>query len=202
MCSSFLWLVPLFVRGIIEFTQGLLRKTMRSINFVLRYTDDVLLLNNSRLGDFVDRIYPIDLEMKDTTDTARSASYLDLLLKIDREGWLRTKLYDKRCDFIFPIVNIPFICIWSTVYISQLIWYFRVCGSYHDFLNKGLLLTRKLLNQGFLVNMLKLSLQNLYGHYHDLVNRYSIYMCLKWPQVCSIVVIIIINAKVIEEPQI
>jgi hypothetical protein len=49
---------------------------MRSINFVLRYTDDVLLLNNSRLGDFVDRIYPIDLEMKDTTDTARSASYL------------------------------------------------------------------------------------------------------------------------------
>ena len=137
-----------------------------------------------------------------TTDTARSASYLDLLLKIDREGWLRTKLYDKRCDFIFPIVNIPFICIWSTVYISQLIWYFRVCGSYHDFLNKGLLLTRKLLNQGFLVNMLKLSLQNLYGHYHDLVNRYRIYMCLKWPQVCSIVVIIIINAKVIEEPQI
>jgi hypothetical protein len=51
---------------------------MRSINFVLRYTDDVLLLNNLRLGDLVDCIYPIDLEMKDTTDTARSASYLDL----------------------------------------------------------------------------------------------------------------------------
>ena len=31
------------------------------------YVDDsVLSLNNSRLGDFVDRIYPIELEIKDT----------------------------------------------------------------------------------------------------------------------------------------
>jgi hypothetical protein len=35
--------------------------------------DDVLSLNNSRFGDFVDRIYPIELEIKDTTDTDRSA---------------------------------------------------------------------------------------------------------------------------------
>jgi hypothetical protein len=43
-------------------------------------------------GDFVDRIYHIKLEIKDTTDTARSASYLDLHLEIDNEGRLRTKL--------------------------------------------------------------------------------------------------------------
>ena len=30
----------------------------------------------SKLGIFVDRIYPIELEIKDTTDTDRSASYL------------------------------------------------------------------------------------------------------------------------------
>ena len=40
----------------------------------------------------------------------RSASYLDLHLKIDSEGRLRMKLYDKRHDFNFPIVNFPFIC--------------------------------------------------------------------------------------------
>jgi hypothetical protein len=51
------------------------------------------------LGDFVDRIYPIELEIKDTTNTDRSASYLDLHLEIDSEGRLRTKLYDKRDDF-------------------------------------------------------------------------------------------------------
>ena len=57
------------------------------------------------LGDFVDRIYPIELEIKDTTDTDRFASYLDLHLEIDSEGLLRTKLYDTRNDFNFPIVN-------------------------------------------------------------------------------------------------
>jgi len=43
---------------------------------------------------FVDRIYPIELEKKDTTDTTRSASYLDLHLEINSEGRLRMKLYD------------------------------------------------------------------------------------------------------------
>ena len=60
-------------------------------------------------GDFVDRIYPIELEIKDITDTDRSASYIDVHLEIGSEGWLRTKLYDKRDDFNLPIVNFPFI---------------------------------------------------------------------------------------------
>ena len=44
----------------------------------------------------------------DTTDTDRSALYLDLHLKIDREGRLRMKLYDERDDFNFPSVNFPY----------------------------------------------------------------------------------------------
>ena len=39
----------------------------------------------------------------------RFASYIDLYLDIKREG-VRTKLYDKRDDFNFPMVNFPFIC--------------------------------------------------------------------------------------------
>jgi hypothetical protein len=58
--------------------------TMGKVKY--RYIDDVLSLNNSRFGDFVDRIYRIELEIKDTTDTDRSASYLDLHLEIDSEG--------------------------------------------------------------------------------------------------------------------
>ena len=46
-----------------DFIQGLLnkneKKLARSFNFTLRYIDDVLSLNNSRFGDFVDSIYPI-----------------------------------------------------------------------------------------------------------------------------------------------
>jgi hypothetical protein len=92
-----------------DFIRGLLKKNekklaiARSFNFTLCYIDDVLSLNNSRFGDFVDHIYPIELEIKDTTDTDRSASYLDLHLEIDSEGRLRMKLYDKRNDFNFPL---------------------------------------------------------------------------------------------------
>jgi len=42
------------------------------------------------------KIISIELEIKDTTDTDRSASYLDLHLEIDSEGRLRMKLRQKR----------------------------------------------------------------------------------------------------------
>jgi hypothetical protein len=168
----------------VDFIQGLLKKNekklARSFNFTFRYIDDVLSLNNSRFCDFVDRIYPIELEIKDITDTDTSASYLDLHLETDSEGRLRTKLYDKRDDFNFPIVNLPFICSNIPaapaygVYISQLIRYSRACGSYHDFLDRGLLLTRKLLNQEFLLVNLKSSLRKCYGRNHDFDDRYGI----------------------------
>jgi hypothetical protein len=113
-----------------DFIQGFLKRSEKklvgSFKFPFRYIDVVLSLNNSRFGDFVDRIYPIEFEIKDTTDTDRSASYIDPHIEIDSEGWLRTKPYDKRHDFNFPIVNFPFICsnITTTpaygVYISQL----------------------------------------------------------------------------------
>ena len=89
----------------------------------------------------------------------------------------RTKLYDKRDDLNFPIVNFPYICSnipaapTYGVYLSQMIRYSRACGSYQDFLDRGLLLTRKLLIQGFLLVKLKSWLRKYYG---ELVNRYGI----------------------------
>ena len=119
-------------------------------------------------------------EITDTTDTDKSASYLDLHLKNDSERRFRTKLYDKGDDFNFPIVNFPFIyrkipaAPAYRLYISQLIRYSRVCNSDQDFLDRGLLLTRKLLNQGFLLVKLKSSRRKFYGRQHDLVDRYGI----------------------------
>ena len=167
-----------------DFIQGLLKNNEKnlalSFNFTFRYIDDVLSLNNSGFGDFIDCIYPIELDIKDTTDTDTSASYIDLHLEIDREGRLRTQLYDKRNDFNFLIVNFPIICsnipVASTygVNSSKLIRYSGACDSYQDFLDRGLLLTMKLLNQGFFLVNLKSSLRKFYGRHHDLVDRYGI----------------------------
>jgi hypothetical protein len=47
-----------------DYIKGLFKKNEKklawSFNFTFRYIDDVLLLNNSMFGDFVDRIYPIE----------------------------------------------------------------------------------------------------------------------------------------------
>ena len=45
------------------------KKLAQSFNFTFQYIDDVLSLNYSRLGDFVDHIYSIELDIKDATDT-------------------------------------------------------------------------------------------------------------------------------------
>ena len=91
-----------------EFIDGLKKKDKklaRSFNFSFRYIDDVLSLNNSRFADYVNVIYPNELEIKDTTDSPKSACYLDLHLEIDSRGELTTKLFDKRDSFNFHIVN-------------------------------------------------------------------------------------------------
>jgi hypothetical protein len=65
--------------------------------------------------------------------------------------------------FNFPIVNFSFIYInipaapAHEVSISQLIRYSRACDPYNYFSDRLLLLTRKLLNQGFLLAMVKSS---------------------------------------------
>jgi hypothetical protein len=60
------------------------------------------------------------------------------------------------------------------VYISQLIRYSRLSGSDRYFFERGLVLTRKLLNQGLRLVKLKSSLWKFNGHHHDLVDRYGI----------------------------
>ena len=62
-----------------------------------------------------------------------------------------------------------------------MIRYSRACGFYQNFLDIGLLLTRKILNQGFILVKLKSSLRKFYGRHHDLVDRYGISV----PRICS-----------------
>ena len=103
----------------------------------------------------------------------------DIRLKGNLRYWW-AELIIKKSPLIY--VKIPFICSNIPaapaygVYISQLICYSRACGSYQDFLDIGLLLPRKLLNQWFLLVKLKMksSLQQFYGRHHDLVDRYGL----------------------------
>ena len=113
----------------------------RALHFTYRYIDDVLSINNSRFAEFLPLIYPPELEVKETTDTASSASFLDVCLEFDDSGQLSTKIYDKRDDFNFKIINFPNIC--SNIPASP------ACGVYSDFLKRHLHLRNRLLDQGY-----------------------------------------------------
>ena len=51
-------------------------------------------------------MYHVELEIKDTTESNTSASYLDLPLSIGRDGQIHPSIYDKRDDFNFYITNL------------------------------------------------------------------------------------------------
>ena len=144
-----------------EFVQSLLQVGKKHLeqqfNFTYKYIDDVLSLKNTKFADYLEFIYPHELEIKETAKTATFSSYLDCYLYIDN-GKLTTRLYDKRDDFNFPIVNFPFLSsnIPSApaydVYVSQLIRYARTCSNYQGFMERGKVLTTKLLSQGYQKN--------------------------------------------------
>ena len=150
-------------------------------NFTYRYIDDVLSINNPDIENYLGQMYPPELEIKDTTESNTFASYLDLrlLLSIDRDGQLRTSLYDKRDDFNFHITNFPFLSsnIPSSpaygVFMSQLIRYTRACSSYECFILRAVRLSNKLLGQEYVKERLKSSLRKFYGRYGDLTKQYE-----------------------------
>ena len=130
--------------------------------------------------NYLGQMYPADIEIKDTTESTASASYLDLLLSIGRDGQLHTSIYDKRDDFNFHIINFPFLSsnIQSSpaygVFISKLIRYTRACSSYECFILRARRLSSKLLKQGYLVERLKSSFRKFYFRYGDLIQQYEV----------------------------
>ena len=91
-----------------------------------------------------------------------------------------TKIYDKRDDFDFEIVNFPFLdgdVLCSTsygVYISQLIRFARASSHVADFKTRSKLLTQKLLKQGYQYHKLRKTFSKFYRRYHELISKFQI----------------------------
>ena len=83
------------------------RKLARKFNLSYRYNDDLTSFNK-RSNEFMSDIYPKELTISETTESASVASYRDLLFTRDKSNNITTKLYDKRDAFGFHIVNFPF----------------------------------------------------------------------------------------------
>ena len=146
------------------------KKSVEAFNSTSRYLDDLLNIDNIEFDQMVDRIYPTELQLNIANSSDTEAPFLDLNLCISN-GTVSTKIYDKRDDFDFDIVNLPFMD--GDVprrtsygeYISQLIRFARASSNLNDFNYRNKTLTAKLLRQGF---------SKFYRRHSALLEKYSV----------------------------
>ena len=123
----------------------------------LRQHDDLLTLNNPSFENTINDIYPPELVLKKTTENNGRVSYLDVGILI-KDGHFTTTIYDKRDSFNFRIVNFPFMSSNIPVgpsygvYISQLVRIGRICSTYDEFIKQNMMITTRLIKQGFRYN--------------------------------------------------
>ena len=111
---------------------------IRTLNSTSRYLDDVLNIDKTYFDGTVDQIYPSELQLNKANSSDTEASFLDLHLTIS-DGFVSSKIYDKRDNFDFDIVNFPSLdgdvprATSYGVYLSQLIRFARVSSHVTDF---------------------------------------------------------------------
>ena len=79
-----------------------------AFNTTSRYLDDMLNINNVYFDNMVSQIYPSELHLNKASTSDNEAAFFDLFLSISKDI-VSTKIYDKRDDFDFEIVNFPFL---------------------------------------------------------------------------------------------
>ena len=81
-----------------------------AFNTSSRYLDHILYINNVYFDNMVGQIYPSELQLNKANTFDIEAAFLDLHLSISNDI-VSTKIYDKRDDFDFKIVNFPFLMV-------------------------------------------------------------------------------------------
>ena len=79
---------------------------IKAFNSTSRYLDDIFNINNPYFEGMVNQIYPSELQLNKANTSDTAAPFLDLHLSISN-GFVSSKIYDKRDDFDFDIVNFP-----------------------------------------------------------------------------------------------
>ena len=105
---------------------------IKAFNSTSRYLDDLLNIDNSYFEQMVGQIYPTELQLNKANSSDTEAPFLDLNLSITN-GMVSSKIYDKRDDFNFEIVNFSFhegdfLALLSMVYIFLSLFVLLECA--------------------------------------------------------------------------
>ena len=152
-------------------------KVIEAFNSTSRYLDGLLNIANPYFEGMVSQIYPAELQLDkaNISDTGPFFRFTSIIL----DGFVSSKIYDKRDDFDFDIVNFPFLDIDVPrptsygIYISQLIHFARVSGHLADFNSHNRSLTAKLFQQGYRYRKLRKAFSSPYRRHFQLVSKYN-----------------------------
>ena len=123
------------------------------------------------------QVSELQLNKANISDTV--APFLDLQLSV-ANGFVSSKIYDKRDDSDFDIVKFPFLDgdvprrASYGVNISQLIRSARVCNHVTDFNARNKCLTAKLLQQGYRYHKLRKTFSEFYRRHYELISKYNV----------------------------
>ena len=151
---------------------------IEAFNETSRYLDDILTIDNPFFASMVDNIYPPELTLNKANGSDTQVAYLDLSLSVSNNT-VKTKIYDKRDDFNFNIVNYPHLdgdvarATSYGVYVSQLIRFARACSDVEDFHDRNRVISSKLLQQGFRYHKLRKAFTKFYRRNEHLLEKYS-----------------------------
>ena len=127
----------------------------------------------------VNQIFPPELQLNKANTSDTEALFLDLHLSISN-GFVSFKIYDKRDDIDFDIVNFPFLDGNARrrpsygVYISQPIRFARVCSHVDDFNTHNKCLTAYLLKQGYRYHKLRKAFSKFYRRHYELISKFNV----------------------------
>ena len=152
---------------------------IKAFNSTSRYLDDLLNIDNPYFEGMINQIYPPELQLNKANTSDTEAPFLDLHLYISND-FVSSKIYDKRDDFDFDIVNFSFLDgdVPSRpsygVYISQLVRFARVCSHVDDFNTRNKCLTAKLLKQGYRYHKLRKAFSMFYRRHYELISKFNV----------------------------
>ena len=119
----------------------------------------------------VNQIYPPELQLNKANILDTEYPFLDLRLSV-ANVFVSSKIYDKRDDFDFDIVNFPFLDgdvphrASYGVYISQLIRFARVCNHVTDSNARNKCLTAN--------HKLRKTFSKFYRRHYELISKYNV----------------------------
>ena len=152
--------------------QGNQADVIEAFNSTSRNLDDLLNIDNPNFDGIVNQIYPPELQLNKSNVSDTEVPFLYLHLSV-ANGFVSSKIYDKRDDFDFDIVNFPFLAgdvlrrAFYGVYVSQLIRFARVCNHVTDFNARNKCLTAKLLQQCYRYHELRKTFSKFYRRHYD-----------------------------------